>query len=76
MGMSYLKWAGGKTVVSEILLSLFTKTGRLNYDYWSLSNNETYHEWFAGSFSMFFNLRESNFITSETASVNTVLIIT
>ena len=68
MTISYLKWAGGKSIVSSILLGLFTKTGRLNYEHWKVTEGQTYHEWFGGSMSMYFHLKEAGFI-ADTARV-------
>ena len=62
MPISYLKWAGGKFKVASVLLSKFTKSGRLDKEYWSVSSGQQYHEWFCGGFSMYFVLREKGFI--------------
>ena len=62
---SYLKWAGGKSKVAPILLEKFTKTGRLCREDWIVSDERCYHEWFSGSFSMYFALKERGFISNN-----------
>jgi DNA adenine methylase len=66
--ISYLKWAGGKFKVAHELLRMFTKTGRLSQEYWSVDSTQQYHEWFGGGLSMYFVLRKSGFIHHDAIS--------
>lgn len=68
LSISYLKWAGGKYRVAQVLLEMFTKTGQLSHEYWSVDSNQQYHEWFGGGLSMYFVLRKEGFIHNDAIS--------
>ena len=68
MSISYLKWAGGKFSVANMLLDMLTKTGRLSRDYWLVKPDQQYHEWFSGAFSMYFVLRQQGFIHRDSVA--------
>ena len=79
MTRSFLKWAGGKYRVADALLDVIGKN-KPHGIRWNVEPGERYHEPMLGSSSMFFRLKESDFINTRKKSflsdINGIVILT
>ena len=64
MTRSFLKWAGGKNKVANVLQRIIDEKNP-HYIRWNVEHGERYHEPMLGSGSMFFQLKKSGFINTE-----------